>query len=71
MVGRRTTVKDIEQALLDAARKSGLTIAELARQAELPYSAVHGFVKSGRLITLRSAAAIARALGLELKRKGK
>ena len=65
-----TTMKDIEKTLLDAARKSGLTMAELARRAKLPYSAVHGFVKSGRLITLRSAAAIAKALKLELKQKG-
>jgi len=64
-------MKDIEHVLLEAARKSGLTMAELARRAELPYSAVHGFVKSGRLITLRTAAAIARVLGLELKRKGR
>jgi len=61
-------VKDIEQTLLNAAWKSGWSIAELARRAKLPYSAVHGFVKSGRLITLRSGAAIAKALGLELRK---
>ncbi|HUU85260.1 MAG TPA: hypothetical protein VM243_17305 [Phycisphaerae bacterium] len=60
-------MQDIETTLRDAARQSGLSIAELGRRAELPYAVVHGFVTSGRLITLRSAAGIARALGLELR----
>ncbi len=59
--------KDIEQVLLHAARTSGQTIAELARRAGLPYSAAHGFVRSERAITLKSAAKLAKALGLELR----
>ena len=61
--------KDIETTLLDAARGCGWTLAELARRAELPYSAVHGFVRTDRRITLRSAAKLAAALGLELRPK--
>ena len=60
-------MNSIEQTLLDAARQSGLSIAELARRADLPYAVAHGFITSGRLITLRSAAGIARALDLELR----
>lgn len=62
-------MQDIEQTLLDAARKSGLSMAELARRAELPYASVHGFVTSNRAITLRTATKLATALGLELRRK--
>lgn len=61
--------KNIETTLLDTARGCGWTLAELARQAELPYSAVHGFVRTDRRITLRSAAKLAAALGLELRPK--
>ncbi len=69
-------MKDIEQTLLKAARECGLSIAELSRRTELPYATIHGFIRDERLITLRSAAAIARVLGLELqpiktKRKGR
>jgi len=60
-------MQDIEDTLLTAARGCGWSIAELARRAGLPYSAVHGFVRSDRLITLRSAARLAEALGLELR----
>lgn len=64
-------MKDIKKTLLDAARNSGLSIAELARRAKLPYACVHGFLKSDRQITIASAAALARVLKLELKRKGR
>ena len=58
---------DIEKQLLDAARATGLSMAELTRAAGLPYSAVHGFLKSGRRLSLRSAAKLAVALRLELR----
>ncbi len=64
-------MQDIEETLLDATRKSGLSMAELARRAELPYACVHGFLQSDRQITLHSAAAIGRVLGLESKHKGR
>ena len=59
-------MKDIEQSLLEAARKCGLSLAELSRRAELPYATVHGFIVDEKHITLKSAAAIARVLGLQL-----
>ena len=59
--------KDIEQQLKDAARNSGLSIYALAKQTGVPYSAVHGFVKGNRRISLRNGARLARVLGLKLQ----
>ena len=58
---------DIERQLLDAAKRSGLSMAELCRKSKVPYSAIHGFLVNNRRISLRSAAKLARALGLELR----
>jgi plasmid maintenance system antidote protein VapI len=59
---------DIEQHLHLASKNCGMSIAELARRAGLPYSCVHGFVTTRRAITLQSAARVATVLGLELRR---
>ena len=62
---------NIERQLLDEATRSGLTMAELSRRSKVPYSAVHGFLTDDRRLSLRSAAKLAQALGLELVRRGK
>ena len=64
-------MNSIEITLLEAVRRSNLSLAELARRAKLPYASVHGFVKSDRQITIRSAAALAKVVKLELKRKAR
>ncbi len=60
-------MSDIEGQLKDAAKRSGLSVNALALQSGLNYAIVHGFVKADRQITLRSAAKLARLLGLELR----
>lgn len=60
------TRMDIERQLRDAAKRSGLSIKRLSDESGVPYSAMHGFMVNDRGITLRSAAKLARVLGLEL-----
>ena len=65
--------KSLEQALRDAAKRSG-SMLQLSKRAELPYATIHGFIRDEKTVTLRSASKIADVLGLELrakKRKGK
>jgi len=49
-----------------AFRESGITRADLARQAELPYAIVHGLMEGDRDIRVSSAVKIAKVLGLTL-----
>ena len=64
-------MSDIERQLKNAARKSGLSMKALSDRSGVFYSAVHGFMTSDRGITLRTAAKLARVLGLELRSKPK
>jgi plasmid maintenance system antidote protein VapI len=61
------TRMDIERQLRDAAKRSGSSIKQLAGKSDIPYSALHRFLVNDRGITLRSAAKLARVLGLELR----
>ena len=63
--------KDIERQLKDATHRSELNMLALSKRSGVPYSAVHGFVTGDRAITLRSAAKLARVLGLELRHRQK
>ncbi len=58
---------DIELELRKAARRSEMSMLALAREADIGYAAVHGFLTGDRRISLRSAAKLARVLNLELK----
>ncbi len=58
---------NVVDQLREAARDSGLTRLQLAKRTGLPYSVVHGFVGGYRGLTLGSAAALCRVLGLELR----
>ncbi len=59
----------IEQELREAAKASGLTRAELARRAAIPYSAIHGFMAGTRSLTLTTASRLCDVLGLGLRPK--
>ncbi len=50
-------------------RKSGLTRAEIARRAGIPYAGLHGFVAETRSMDLNTAAKVCKVLGLELRPK--
>lgn len=58
---------DIERQLKEAALESGLSMLEISKRANVPYSAVHGFMTSDRRLSLRSGAKLAAMLGLELR----
>ena len=64
---------DLEAVLLDAARRSGLSMKQLAKRSGLGYQTIHGFVGGYRTnIAIRSASKLANTLGLQLtKRKGR
>ena len=57
----------IETTLLKAARRSGLSMLQLSKRSGLAYAIVHGFVRDGRAITLKSGGKLAATLGLELR----
>ncbi len=66
------TMKNIEDALRRAARTSGMSINAMALQSKIPYAALHHFVtKDEKTLTLRTAAKLAKTLGLELRRATK
>ena len=56
---------DIERQLRQAAKGSGMSVKALANKAQLAYASAHRFV-NGDGLTLKSAARLARVLGLEL-----
>lgn len=58
---------DIEQQLRRAALDSGLSMLQLSKRSGIPYSAIHGFMKSGQGITLRTASKLAALLNLTLQ----
>lgn len=60
----------VEQ-LRTAVRESGLTRAELARRADLPYAAVFEFYAGQRDLNFSSAAKLCAVVGLELRKKRK
>ena len=59
--------------LLKAFEASGLNRFAWSKQADVEYSAVHGFVEGSRDVTLATASKLADVLGLELRpeRKGR
>ena len=58
--------KAVSLQLREMIRKSGRSIYELAKAADVPYSALHGFMNNERDIRLSTAEAIATALGKKL-----
>ena len=60
--------KDIERQLIDAIRGSGLSRGAVSRLTGVDLAAVSRLLAGKRSITLRSAAKVARALGLELRK---
>lgn len=66
-------MSDIERQLRGAAKADGRSVKALAEAAGLHYASLHGFM-NGRSLSLRSAAKLAAALGMELtsrRRAGK
>ena len=61
------TSKTIMEQLRQAAISSGISMKRLADDSGLYYASVHGFMRDGRDLTLRSAQKLARVLGFELK----
>ena len=59
---------DLEKQLRNEARRSGLSVLALAKLAGLGYATTHGFLSGSRTISIKSAARLASALGLELRR---
>ena len=62
---RMTTPPGFAEQLRTAIKASGRSLYELAKAADVPYSAVHGFMQDNRDIRLSTAEAIARAIGLK------
>lgn len=62
------------EALRDAITDSGRTRYAIAKEADVPFSALNRFVAKERDLQLKTAAAVAEVLGLELvhsKTKGR
>ncbi len=57
---------DIAEQPKKAILSSGMSLYEIAKQADLPYATVHGFAGGYRSLKIESAAAICRVLGLSL-----
>ena len=65
---------NIEEQLRTAARRSGLSMRQMALRSKCGYQSVHGFVTESRGLSLAVAARLAATLDLELrpvKRKGR
>jgi len=60
-------MKNIEEQLRDAARRSGLSMLQLAERSGLRYGSVHRFMARGRSLSLTSAVKLAELLQLELR----
>jgi len=58
---------NIQEQLRAAARKSGMSMLQLAEQSGLRYASVHAFVAKRKGLTLASGAKLAALLGLELR----
>lgn len=58
--------RDLAEVLRAAARASGLSAARLAREAGVPQPRLCDFL-NGKDVRLKTAAKLARRLGLELK----
>ena len=67
------TTQDIGDRLRQAAIDSGLSMKQLAVRSGLFYQSVHGFLRTGRGLSLQSAEKLCKVLGLELRpvRRGK
>ena len=57
---------DLAAQLRTAIGRSGLTRNQVAKQADISYSIVHGFCAGGQDITLKTASRIAAVVGVEL-----
>ena len=74
---RANPKNDLAKLIRQRFRASGMSILQLAKRADVHYSALHGFIKSDRDIAISTAAKLCRVLGLGLrpvarrKRKGR
>ncbi len=63
---------DLAKQLRQAIKKSGLTRNQIAKQADVSYAIVHGFVAGTKDLRLETASKIAAVVGVELRaRDGK
>jgi len=60
--------KDIEKQLIEAIKASGMTPCTIARLAGIDRASLSRLLAGGRSLTLPTAAAVAKVLGLELRR---
>jgi predicted transcriptional regulator len=71
MAKKQTRPTGLGETIRDAIERSGLSLAEVARRAELPYSGLYRFAIYGGDLTLDSATRICAVLGLELRPTGR
>ena len=66
---------DMEQTILRAIRASGMTQLELSAKSGVPQATISRFMKEDpkvrRTVTLPAADRLCKALGLELRKRGK
>ena len=60
---------DMNEQLLKAFKKSGMTRNKLSETSGVRYASIHGWVAGNRKLMLDSANKIADVLGLQLRRK--
>ena len=58
---------NLTESLRKAAYRSGLSILQISKRADIPYQAAHGFMNSDRDIRISTAAKIAKVVGVELR----
>ena len=66
----KKTPRGIDETLREAIRRSGRTHYELAQAAGITPAQLDRFVTGERDLRLATAALVAEALGLELRRRG-
>ncbi|MBN1512609.1 MAG: hypothetical protein JXB13_11400 [Phycisphaerae bacterium] len=66
---------DLNETILEAARKSGLSMLQMSKRARIPYSGVHRWYTAGGGLTIETANRLCELFALELrparKRKGR
>ena len=57
----------IDDQLRKVAVASGMSILQMSKRTDIPYAAVHGFLKSKRDIRTSTTAKLCKLFGLELR----
>ena len=68
---RANPKNDLAQLIRRRFNASGWSILQLAKRADVPYAAAHGFVNGTRDVVLSTAAKLCKTLGLELRPVGR